>query len=133
MDRGLRARASCRGFATQYPRRTFRMARVGVNALMLLAPMFDDAAAPETAMAVARSSSWTSSSNSVVRTYLVAPQEISLNVKRSSGANSKFSYFINSSVTATSSGLDMGAREYDPGGRPSMVVGSNRNALLNRS
>ena len=32
------------------------MARLGVSGLMVAAPMFDDAAAPETAMAVARSS-----------------------------------------------------------------------------
>jgi hypothetical protein len=43
----------------------------------------------------------------------------SLNLKRSSGANSKFSYFISSSATAMSSGLDIGAREYDPE-RPSL-------------
>src|SRR4051794_7988584 len=95
MDRGLRARASWRGFATQYPRRTFRIAKVGVNALMLLAPMFDDAAAPETAMAVARSSSWTSSSNSVVRTYLVAPLPINrgLKMKKSAFRPRRLAYF----------------------------------------
>src|SRR4029079_6602479 len=95
MDRGLRARASSRGFATQYPRRTLRIARVGVNALMLLAPMFDDAADPEPALAVARSRSWDGSSNSLVRTYLVAPLPINrgLKMKKSAFRPRRLAYF----------------------------------------
>ena len=69
MDEGLRSWTSCLGLAAQYPSLTLRIASVGVSGLMLLAPILDDAAAPETAIAVAKSSSLTASSSSSVLTY----------------------------------------------------------------
>src|SRR5215467_12644688 len=116
----------------------FSIASVGVSGLTLLEPMLDDAAAPDIAMAVAKSSSSTSRSNSSVRAYFVAwlpmnfglkmknsafrprrfayfepwmfkavlmrwygvwAHEILLNLKRSMGASSQFSYFIDASAT----------------------------------
>src|SRR5262249_32091684 len=73
-----------------------RIASVGVSALMLLAPMFADAAAPETAMAVAKSSSLTSSSNSSVFTYWVAllPMNLGLKTKKSAFRPRRLAYFV---------------------------------------
>src|SRR5262245_16175596 len=95
MDEGLRSWASCLGLATQYPSLTLRIASVGVSALMLLAPMFDDAAAPETAMAVARSSSLRAASHSLVRTYRVAllPTNFGLKMKKSAFRPRRLAYF----------------------------------------
>src|SRR5919106_4997010 len=86
MEEGLRSLASCRGLAAQYPSLTLRIASVGASALMLLAPMLDDAAAPEMAIAVAKSSSLTASSNSSVLTYWVALLPINLGLKRKKSA-----------------------------------------------
>ena len=63
----------------------------------------------------------------------VSTQEISLNLKRSSGASSKFPYFKRSNAAGSLSGADW-SLDPGPGRRASMVVlGSNRKALLNRS
>src|SRR5262249_1044690 len=94
-DECLRSWANCLGLVTQYPSRTFRIASVGVSGLMLWAPMLADAAAPETAMAVAKSSSLTASSNSSVFTYCVArlPINLGLKTKKSAFRPRRLAYF----------------------------------------
>src|SRR5712691_3802150 len=87
--------AIAHGLGSQNPRRMLRIASVGVSALMVFAPMFADAAAPEIAMAAARSRSLTRSSTDLVEMYPVPrlPVYLAVNTKKSASRPRWFAYF----------------------------------------
>ncbi len=86
--------ATKRGLRSQKPRRMLSIASVGASQRMVFDPMFEEAAAPEIATAVATSRSRTADSISFVGKYPVAalPTNCGLNRKKSASRPRLFAY-----------------------------------------
>ena len=80
----------------------FSSASVAVSGLMLCAPMFEDTAAPEAAIAVARSKPMATCSTSAVLAYSVdlLPTNSGLNTKKSALRPRRFAVFESFTLSA---------------------------------
>src|SRR5262245_10011511 len=94
--------SACRGLGIQYPRRTFRAAKLKVRGLIVLAPILAEAAAPEAAIAVPRLMLPSTFSRISVSTNPVASLPINrgLKINESALRPRRFRYLDASRLTA---------------------------------